>query len=105
MEACISSKVTVPSWSASIALNAERLPLVDKIALCAAGLESQSVFNAPAHPYAGIMDEARIILTENLDEELRLAQRNDGYQRAHDLIKAHAAKVDQLAKNCWLEDH
>jgi hypothetical protein len=86
--------------------SAERLPLVDKIALCAAGLESQSVFNAPAHPYAGIMDEARIIeLTENLDEELRLARRNDGYQRAHDLIKAHAAKVDQLAKNCWLEDH
>jgi hypothetical protein len=56
--------------------SAERLPLVDKIALCAAGLESQSVFNAAAHPYAGIMDEARIIeLTENLDEELRLARR------------------------------
>ena len=30
--------------------SAEELPLVDKIALCAAGLESQSVFNAPAHP-------------------------------------------------------
>jgi hypothetical protein len=76
------------------------LPLVDKIALCAAGLESQSVFDAPTHPYAGVMDEARIIeLTEDLDEESRLAQRDDGYRRAHNLIKAHAAKVDQLAKN------
>jgi hypothetical protein len=80
--------------------SAESLPLVDKIALCAAGLESQSVFNAPpTHPYAGTMDEARIIeLTEDLDKESRLARRNDGYQRAHDLIRACAAKVDQLAE-------
>jgi hypothetical protein len=75
-------------------------PLVEKIALCAAGLESQSVFDAATHPYAGVMDEARIIeLTEDLDEESRLAQRDDGYRRAHNLIKAHTAKVDQLAKN------
>src|SRR6476619_7298761 len=71
------------------------LPLVDKIALCAAGLESQNVFHAPTHPHAGMMDEARIIeITENLDEETRLARRDDGYRRAHDLIKAHARKVD-----------
>jgi hypothetical protein len=76
------------------------LPLVDKIALCAAGFESQSVFNAPTHQYAGTMDEARIIeLTENLDEESRLARRDEGYQRAHNLIKAHTTKVEHIAEN------
>ena len=46
------------------------MPLVDKIALCAAGYESQSVFDAPTHRLAGAMDEARIIE--------RLARRDDG---------------------------
>lgn len=76
------------------------LPLIDKIAVCAAGLESQSVFDAPMHCYASVKDEAEIIeLSEDLDETSRLARRNDGYQRAHELIKAHAAKVDQIARN------
>ena len=74
------------------------LPLIDKIAVCAAGLESQSVFGALTHRFAGAKDEAEIIdLTEDLDEDTRLARRNDGYQRAHELIKAHAAKVDLIA--------
>jgi hypothetical protein len=78
----------------------EGLPPLDKIALCAAGLESQSMFDAPTHRCAGTMDEARIIeLTEDLDEKSRLAQRDDGYQRAHNLIKAHATTVDRIAKN------
>jgi len=76
------------------------LPLVDNIAVCAAGLESQSVFSAPTHRYAGATDEAKIIdMMEDLDEESRSARRNDGYQRAHELIKAHAAKVEHIAKN------
>jgi ATP-dependent Zn protease len=78
----------------------EGLPLVDKIALCAAGFESQNVFDAPTHRRAGSMDEARIIeITKHLDEESRLARRNEGYRRAHDLIKAHSRKVDQIAQN------
>jgi ATP-dependent Zn protease len=78
----------------------EPLQLIDKIAVCAAGLESQSVFGAPTHCRAGLKDEAKIIkLTEDLDEPSRLARRNDGYQRAHELIKAHAAKVDRIARS------
>ena len=76
------------------------LPLIDRIAVCAAGLEAQSVFHAPTHDYAAMMDEAKIIeLTEHLDEKSRLARRNVGYQRAHELIVAHAVKVDRIAKN------
>src|SRR5690349_14657733 len=78
----------------------EGLPLVDKIAVCAAGLESQCVFDAATHEYAGVMDEARIIeLMDDLDEETRLARRDAGYRRAHDLIKAHGKKVDLIARH------
>jgi hypothetical protein len=42
------------------------LPLVDRIAVCAAGREAQHVFGAPTHRLAGAMDEAKIIkLTEH----------------------------------------
>jgi hypothetical protein len=60
------------------------LPLVDKIAVCAAGVEAQHVFGIPTHYRAGAMDEAEIIkLTEHLDEKARRARRDEGYQRAH----------------------
>ena len=76
------------------------LPLKDRIAICAAGLEAQNVFGAPTHPLAGALDEAEIIeLTEHLDENARLAARDEGYQRAHELIIGHKAKVDRIAKS------
>ena len=75
------------------------LPLKDRIAVCAAGFEAQSVFGAPTHPLAAAMDEAEIIeLTEHLDENARLAARDEGYQHAHELILAHKVKVDRIAK-------
>ena len=65
-----------------------------------AGREAQSVFGAPTNHLAGAMDEAKIIkLTKHLHEEARSALRNDGYQRAHELIVAHKAKVDRIAEN------
>jgi hypothetical protein len=76
------------------------LPLIDRIAICAAGREAQRVFGAPANHLAGAMDEAKIIkLTKHLHEEARSAPLNDGYQRAHELIVAHKAKVDRIAEN------
>jgi len=75
------------------------LPLIDRIAICAGGREAQSVFGAPANHLAGAMDEAKIIkLTKHLHEEARSAPLNDGYQRAHELIVAHKAKVDRIAE-------
>jgi hypothetical protein len=79
--------------------NDEALPVIDKIAICAAGLESQSIFGAPTHCYAGLTDEAKIIdLINGLDEETQLALRDNGYRRARELIVAHSAKVDRIAK-------
>jgi hypothetical protein len=76
------------------------LPLIDRMAICAAGREAQSVFGAPTNHLAGAMDETKIIkLTKHLHEEARSALLNDGYQRAHELIVAHKAKVDRIAEN------
>jgi ABC transporter substrate binding protein len=64
------------------------------------GHESQSIFDVLTRPCTGTMDEARIIeLTKNVDEECRLAHRHIGYERAHNLIKEHMIKVEQIAKN------
>jgi ATP-dependent Zn protease len=75
------------------------LSLVDKIAVCAAGWESQHVFQAPTNWRSGQMDEYEIIeLTKNLDEQSRSALRNHGYQRARDLIKTHSKRVAHIAE-------
>jgi hypothetical protein len=39
---------------------ADRLPLIDQIALCAAGREAQKMFVAPTHSYAGLCDQYRM---------------------------------------------
>jgi hypothetical protein len=36
--------------------NSDTLPLVDRIAICAAGLEAQKIFSAPTHKYAAADD-------------------------------------------------
>src|SRR5262249_13031115 len=79
----------------------KHLPLVDEIAICAAGREAQHVFGAPTHCRAGAMDEVKIIkLTEHLDDETaRLALRNEGYQRAHEVTLAHKAKIHRIAES------
>jgi hypothetical protein len=78
----------------------QTLLLIDKIAVCAAGVEAQHVFRTPTHHYTGAMDEAEIIrLTEHLDEKVRLALRDEGYERAHELILAHRAKVHRIAES------
>lgn len=76
------------------------LQRIDRIALCAAGVEAQHVFGVPTHTRAGSMDEAEIIkLTKHLDnEKAQSAARDDGYRRAHELIQAHKAQVYRVAE-------
>jgi hypothetical protein len=80
------------------------LLLIDKIAICAAGVEAQHVFRTPTSHYAVAMDEAEIIrLTEHLNEKVRLARRDEGYERAHELILAHRAKVHRIAESLFAQ--
>ena len=40
---------------------ADQLSFIDQIALCAAGIEAQDMFDAPTHKYAGFGDYGRIV--------------------------------------------
>ncbi|MGC2084908.1 MAG: hypothetical protein WA702_16305 [Bradyrhizobium sp.] len=75
------------------------LGLVDRLAVCAAGLEAQRLFAAPTHSGAGWADHGMMIrLVEGLTHEDGRKMRYDGYQRAHDLLIQNADKVERLAK-------
>jgi ATP-dependent Zn protease len=77
----------------------DALALLDRLALCAAGLEAQQIFEAPAHELAGWGDFGKMMeLLDEKDEEEGLRLRMAGYQRAHDLLLAHDAKVHRVAE-------
>lgn len=77
----------------------EHLPLLDRLALCVAGLEAQEVFKAPTHDLAGFGDHVKVMnLLEDIDEDEGLQLRMDAHQRAHDLLLLHEAKVHRAAE-------
>jgi hypothetical protein len=78
--------------------NADHADLVDQLAICAAGLEAQKLFNAPTHEGAGWGDYGKMVeLLGELDEEEQLRMMHQGHSRASDLVSTHRAKVEQLA--------
>jgi hypothetical protein len=73
-------------------------PLIDRIALCVAGVDAQELFEAATHEYAGWGDFGKVYeLLEDLDEEAGLALRGAGYKRARELLILHKEKVVHLA--------
>lgn len=78
--------------------NADHADLVDQLAICAAGLEAQEIFNAPTHEGAGWGDYGKMVeLLGELDEQEQLRMMHQGHSRASDLVSAHRAKVERLA--------
>lgn len=72
--------------------------LVDQLAVCAAGLEAQKLFDAPTHEGAGWGDYGKMVeLMRDLDEQEQLRMMHQGHGRASDLLSAHCAKVERLA--------
>jgi hypothetical protein len=86
------------SGATDIAL-ADHLSLVDRIAVCVAGMNAGEMFNAPAsHEYASIGDHGRVIeLLGDMAEAEGDVLRDNGHQRAWDLLKAHAPSVEDIA--------
>jgi hypothetical protein len=75
-----------------------KLCLLDQLALCAAGLEAQKLFDAPTHEGAGWGDYGMMVeLLENLEEDEQLRMMHQGHERAFDLVSLHRAKVERLA--------
>ena len=77
---------------------ATTLSLLDQLAICAAGLEAQEMFDAPTHEGAGWGDYGRMVeLLTDLNEDEQVTMLHKGHQRAFDLIEANRAKVERLA--------
>jgi len=76
----------------------DQLSLIDQLALCAAGVEAQEMFDAPTHDVAGFGDGVKIFnLLEDIPVEQRKALRFAGYARAIEILKLHRDEVEQLA--------
>ncbi|MBR1169148.1 hypothetical protein [Bradyrhizobium liaoningense] len=74
------------------------LSLLDQVAICAAGLEAQKLFDAPTHRGAGWGDYGMMVkLLEGLEEDEQLKMMHQGHKRAFDLVSVHRAKVERLA--------
>lgn len=79
--------------------SAHHLPVTDQIALCVAGIVSQSLFTWQTHRFAGASDYARVFkLVEGLTDAESLKLRHAGYVRARKILEKHAAEVEHLAK-------
>lgn len=80
---------------------ADRLSLVDHISLCAAGYAAERVFDCRTHELAGFNDRLKImeLITRSgkSEEEYGPALRDEGYERARELLVRHERKVNQLA--------
>ena len=84
--------------------SADQLPFIDQIALCAAGIEAQDMFNAPTNKYGGFSDYGRIVnLVVGLSEADSFTLRNAGYLRASEILNLHRVEVEQLAKRLMRE--
>ncbi|MGC2778067.1 MAG: hypothetical protein WA418_20765 [Bradyrhizobium sp.] len=74
------------------------LSLLDQLAICAAGLEAQKLFDAPTHEGAGWGDYGMMVeLLDNLEEEEQMKMVHQGHERAFELIYTHRATVERLA--------
>jgi ATP-dependent Zn protease len=76
---------------------ASKLPLIDRIAILAAGIESQRLFKAPTHELSGHGDYGMMIgLLDGFDESASLALIDEGHKRAYVLLQLHADKVKRI---------
>ena len=78
----------------------DHLPLVDRIAICVAGMAAEEMFDTHAlHELAHMGDHGRVIeLIKDIEEAEGDVLRDNGHQRAWDLLKAHASSVEDIAR-------
>jgi ATP-dependent Zn protease len=82
--------------------NSDHLPLVDRIAICVAGMNSAEMFDAlPSHELADAGDHRMVVELleemEETDEAMAYDLRQEGHQLAEDLLKIHASSVEDIA--------
>jgi len=78
--------------------SAERLPLVDQIAVCVAGIEAQEFFNCPVHDHAALGDYLKVReLMAGLSNAESYECRRGGYLRALQILKSRLPEIEELA--------
>lgn len=83
---------------------ADCLPLVDRIAICVAGMNANHVFNAPSHELAAFQDLVHIYnLIFDIAEPEGDVLRDKGHERAWDLLKVHDGSVHDIAARLLAE--
>ena len=78
--------------------SAERLPLVDQIAVCVSGVEAQELFNCPVHEHAAFGDYLKLReLMAGLTDAESYEYRQTGYLRALQILKSRLPEIEALA--------
>ena len=76
-----------------------RLPFIDQVALCFAGLEAQAIWHCPSKHLAGGGDYRRFFeLVKGLSDDCREALRTAGYERARALLQDNKQVVEDIAE-------
>lgn len=80
--------------------DAGSLSMVDRIALCAAGLEAERVFGCEAtHEHAGWSDFAKILeILDDLPDEKADDLRFRGHDRAFEILNQRRSLIERLAE-------
>jgi hypothetical protein len=83
----------------------EHLPLIDRIAICVAGIEAQHIFDCPTHELAGALDLGKVVeLLDGIPEPGAYEMRQAGYARARALILMHKANSLRVAERLVVDD-
>jgi ATP-dependent Zn protease len=75
------------------------LPIVDRIAVCIAGVEAQELFECHTHDLAGMSDFGKVIemIEDDISEEESRKLRDAGAARARSFLNVHREQVSRLA--------
>ncbi|WP_426611143.1 hypothetical protein [Bradyrhizobium sp. McL0616] len=88
-----------PARGATQIQDATHLSLLDQLAICAAGLEAQKLFDAPTHEGAGWGDYGKMIeLLDDVDESEDVGLVHQGHERALALLRPHLDIIERIAK-------
>jgi HD-GYP domain-containing protein (c-di-GMP phosphodiesterase class II) len=78
--------------------DASYLPVVDRIAVCAAGMQAQHMLGAATNEIAGFSDEVKIgNIVGDYDDDEGEALRDAGFSKSWETLEAHRAAVERLA--------
>jgi ATP-dependent Zn protease len=75
------------------------MSLVDRIAICSAGVDAQELFDAPTNDICAISDMGKIYdLIGEYNEQVGSCLRQIGFQKSREILKQHRDKVARVAQ-------